>query len=162
MSKSPDNPVDLDHIRALIDLLIEKDVSEFVIEREGIKVKICRGVPEVVTSGAPGQPAAAAALAAVAPVDAAPDAAPDAGYEDCVIVTSPMVGTFYRASEPDADPFVDIGSLVEEGHTLCIIEAMKLLNEIVAESSGEIVAVFVENTEPVEFGQRLFAIRPRG
>ena len=78
------------------------------------------------------------------------------------MVTSPMVGTFYRAPEPDADPFVEIGSQVDEGGTLCIIEAMKLLNEIVAESGGEIAAVFVENAEPVEFGQRLFAIRPRG
>lgn len=162
MSKSSDNPVDLDHIRALIDLLIEKDVSEFAIEREGIKVKICRGAAVVATSVAPVQQVVAAASSA-APSAAPPaEAAQDAGYEDCFIVSSPMVGTFYHAPEPDADPFVEIGSQVEEGHTLCIIEAMKLLNEIVAESGGEIAAVFVENAEPVEFGQRLFAIRPRG
>ena len=158
MSKSPDNPVDLDQIRALIDLLIEKDVSEFAIEREGIKVKIRRAAAEVVTAVAPLPQVVAAAPAAA--TDA--EAAPDAGYEDCFMVTSPMVGTFYRATEPDAEPFVEIGSQVEEGNTLCIVEAMKLLNEIVAESGGEIVAVFVENAEPVEFGQRLFAIRPRG
>ena len=161
MSKSPDNPdnpVDLDHIRALIDLLIEKDVSEFAIEREGIKVKIRRGVDAVATSVAPLQQVVAAAPAAATTAEASPDA----GYEDCFIVRSPMVGTFYQASEPDADAFVEIGSPVEEGHTLCIIEAMKLLNEIVAESAGEIVAIFVENAEPVEFGQRLFAIRSRG
>ena len=158
MSKSPDNPVDLDQIRALIDLLIEKDVSEFAIEREGIKVKIRRAAAEVVTAVAP-LPQVVAAAPAVA-TDA--EAAPDAGYEDCFMVTSPMVGTLYRGTEPDAEPFVEIGSQVEEGDTLCIVEAMKLLNEIVAESGGEIVAVFVENAEPVEFGQRLFAIRPRG
>ena len=106
----------------------------------------------------PLQPVVAAAPAAATTAEAAPDA----GYEDCFIVSSPMVGTFYQSPEPDADAFVEIGSVVEEGHTLCIIEAMKLLNEIVAESAGEIVAVFVENAEPVEFGQRLFAIRPRG
>jgi acetyl-CoA carboxylase biotin carboxyl carrier protein len=161
MSKSPDNPVDLDQIRALIDLLIEKDVSEFAIEREGIKVKIRRGAAEVVTSAAAVQRVVAAAPAVAPPAEAA-EAAEDAGYEDCFIVSSPMVGTFYQAPEPDADPFVEIGSQVEEGRTLCIIEAMKLLNEIVAESGGEIAAVFVENAEPVEFGQRLFAIRPRG
>ncbi len=158
MSKSPDNPVDLDQIRALIDLLIEKDVSEFAIEREGIKVKIRRAAAEVVTAVAPLPQVVAAASAAA--TDA--EAVPDAGYEDCFMVTSPMVGTFYRATEPDAAPFVEIGSQVEEGHTLCIVEAMKLLNEIVAETGGEIVAVFVENSEPVEFGQRLFAIRPPG
>jgi acetyl-CoA carboxylase biotin carboxyl carrier protein len=158
MSNSPDNPVDLDQIRALIDLLIEKDVSEFAIEREGIKVKIRRAAAEVVTAVAPLQQVVAAAPAAA--TDAEP--LPDAGYEDCFMVTSPMVGTFYRATESDAEPFVEIGSQVEEGNTLCIVEAMKLLNEIVAESGGEIVAVFVENAEPVEFGQRLFAIRPRG
>jgi acetyl-CoA carboxylase biotin carboxyl carrier protein len=158
MSKSPDNPVDLDQIRELIDLLIEKEVSELVIEREGIKVKICRGTAAAVTSAAPIQQVVAAAPAAAPGAEAAQDA----GYEDCVIVTSPMVGTFYRSSEPDADPFVEIGSQVEEGHTLCIVEAMKLMNDIVAESAGEVAAVFVENSEPVEFGQRLFAIRPRG
>ncbi len=158
MSKSPDNPVDLDQIRALIDLLIEKDVSEFAIEREGIKVKIRRAAAEVVTAVAPLPQVVAAAPAAA--TDA--EAAPDAGYEDCFMVTSPMVGTFYQSPEPDADAFVEIGSVVEEGHTLCIIEAMKLLNEIVAEAGGEVVAIFAENSEPVEFGQRLFAIRPGG
>jgi acetyl-CoA carboxylase biotin carboxyl carrier protein len=100
--------------------------------------------------------------AAPAGTEPAGGTAEPTGYEDCEIVTSPMVGTFYRAAEPGADPFVDVGSAVSEGATLCIVEAMKLMNEIVAESSGEVVAVFVENGEPVEFGQRLFAIRLRG
>jgi len=165
MSKSPDdpdNPVDLDQIRALIDLLIEKDVTEFAIERQGIKVKICRGAAQAAASVVPLQQVVAAAPAAAPAAVPLAEEEPDAGYDDCFIVTSPMVGTFYRAADPEAEPFVDIGSQVEEGHTVCIVEAMKLLNEIVAETGGEIVAVFVENSEPVEFGQRLFAIRPRG
>jgi len=160
MSDKPsDSPVDLDHIRELIDLLIEKEVTELVVEREGMKVKIRRGAAEVIMPVAPVQQVVAAAPAGT-PV--AEEATEESGYEDCFIVTSPMVGTFYRAAEPDADSFVEIGSQVDEGHTLCIIEAMKLMNEIVAEAGGEIAAIFVDNAEPVEFGQRLFAIRTRG
>jgi oxaloacetate decarboxylase alpha subunit len=85
--------------------------------------------------------------------------AEEQGYGDAFIVTSPIVGTFYRAPEPEADPFTEVGEEVEEGQTLCIVEAMKLMNEIAAEVGGEVVAIFVENGEPVEYGQRLFAIR---
>ena len=79
---------------------------------------------------------------------------------DLVIVRSPIVGTFYRASNPDAEPFVRLGDFVESGRVLCIIEAMKLMNEIESEASGEIVKIYLENGEPVEFGQSLFGIRP--
>lgn len=158
MSKSPDSPIDLDQIRELIDLLIEKGINEFAIEREDIKVKIRRGAAEVSGPTGPVQHVVAAP-----PAEAGADEAQRAGeYDGCVIVNSPMVGTFYRSPEPEADPFVEIGSHVSEGTTLCIVEAMKLMNEIVAESTGEVVAIFVESSEPVEYGQRLFAIRPGG
>ncbi len=163
MSKKPsrDSLVDLDQIRELIDLLIEKDVSEFAIERDGVRVEIRRATVEINAAVAPGQ--RVSAPAAASPASDAPgaggEAVAEAGYEDCVIVTSPMVGTFYRSAEPDADPFTDVGDEVSEGQTLCIVEAMKLMNEIVAEAGGEVVAIFVDNAEPVEFGQRLFAIR---
>jgi len=162
MSKSSDSPIDLDQIRELIDLLIEKEVSEFVIEREGVKVKIRRGQAEVSAPGTVQHVVAAPAAAAVPAQGADADGAeaPDA-YAECVIVNSPMVGTFYRSPDPDSDAFVEVGTHVSEGTTLCIVEAMKLMNEIVAESSGEVAAIFVDNGEPVEFGQRLFAIRPQ-
>ncbi len=165
MSKKPSDEslVDLDQIRELIDLLIEKDVSELAIEREGVRVRIRRGIAEI---GAPLAPvhvvsAPAAAIPASESPTAGDEAAPadEAGYEDCFIVTSPMVGTFYRSAEPDADAFAEVGAEVAEGDTLCIVEAMKLMNEIVAEAGGEVAAIFVDNAEPVEFGQRLFAIR---
>ena len=162
-SKSSDSPVDLEQIRDLIDLLIEKNVDEFAIERDGVKVKIRRGAAQI--SSIPSSTHGVAAPGSGAPSDAPPsggDAAPeDDPYADCLIVKSPMVGTFYRAPEPDADPFIEVGDHVDEGHTLCIVEAMKLMNEIVAETGGEVAAIFANNGEPVEFGQRLFAIRPR-
>lgn len=169
MSKksSDDSLVDLDQIRELIDLLIEKDVSELVVEREGVHVKIRRGVAEISTPPAPVQVVSATATGAPTidespAVDGEPAPAVDAIYADCFIVTSPMVGTFYRSPEPDADAFVEIGGEVSEGDPLCIVEAMKLMNEIVAEVGGEVAAIFVDNAEPVEFGQRLFAIRQGG
>ena len=169
MSKksSDDSLVDLDQIRELIDLLIEKDVSELVVEREGVHVKIRRGVAEISTPPAPVQVVSATATGAPTidespAVDGEPAPVVDAIYADCFIVTSPMVGTFYRSPEPDADAFVEIGGEVSEGDPLCIVEAMKLMNEIVAEVGGEVAAIFVDNAEPVEFGQRLFAIRQGG
>jgi acetyl-CoA carboxylase biotin carboxyl carrier protein len=170
MSKKPsDSPLDLEQIRELIDLLIEKDVSEFAVEREGVKVKIRRGKAEISTPAAPVQhvvsSAAPAAAAMPPPAPAAPEApeadspASRAGVEDAFIVKSPMVGTFYRFPEPGAEAFTDVGETVEEGQTLCIVEAMKLMNEIIAEVGGEVVAIFVDNGEPVEYGQQLLAIR---
>ena len=168
MTKKPeDNPVDLDQIRELIDLLIEKDVSELEIERQGMKVKIRRRNGEVATTVA-AAPQVAASNPQPVPVETSQEVAEpetpaeEAGFGDAYIVTSPMVGTFYRTAEPGADPFTDVGDAVEEGQTLCIVEAMKLMNEIASEIPGEVLAIFVENAEPVEFGQQLFAIRPRG
>ena len=168
MGKKPSDEslVDLDQIRQLIDLLIEKDVSELAVEREGVRVTIRRGSAEINVPAAPVQvvsapvaaiPASESPAAGGEPVEAA-----EVGYEDCFIVTSPMVGTFYRSADPDGDAFAEVGDEVAEGETLCIVEAMKLMNEIVAEAGGEVAAIFVENAEPVEFGQRLFAIRLSG
>ena len=163
---SNDSPVDLDRIRELIDLLaellVEKDVGELHVETGGLKVKIRRHGGALATVVNPAAVAATSA-AAGAPSAGEPETpAEAAGLGDAFIVVSPMVGTFYRASEAAADPFVEVGDQVDEGQTLCIVEAMKLLNEIVADIGGELLAVFVENGEPVEYGQQLFAIRPAG
>jgi acetyl-CoA carboxylase biotin carboxyl carrier protein len=144
----------------LIDLVAESDISELeVTEGEG-KVRIVKSQPQY-TMAMPQQmmqqaPAMAAPAAAAAPAVAAeaPAAPADAGHK----VTSPMVGTFYRAPSPGASNFVEIGSTVKEGQTICIIEAMKLLNEIECDKSGVVKAILVENGQPVEFGQALFVI----
>ncbi|EDM83359.1 MULTISPECIES: acetyl-CoA carboxylase biotin carboxyl carrier protein [unclassified Limnobacter] len=152
--------MDLRKLKTLIDLVAESDISELeVTEGEG-KVRIVKSQPQY-TMAMPQQmmqqaPAMAAPAAAAAPAVAAeaPAAPADAGHK----VTSPMVGTFYRAPSPGASNFVEIGSTVKEGQTICIIEAMKLLNEIECDKSGVVKAILVENGQPVEFGQALFVI----
>lgn len=152
--------MDLRKLKTLIDLVAESDISELeVTEGEG-KVRIVKSQPQY-TMAMPQQmmqqaPAMAApAVAAAAPAAAETPAAPvDTGHK----VTSPMVGTFYRAPSPGASNFVEIGSTVKEGQTICIIEAMKLLNEIECDKSGVVKAILVENGQPVEFGQALFII----
>jgi acetyl-CoA carboxylase biotin carboxyl carrier protein len=151
--------IDYDEIRKLVSLLEEKNLSVFELEIEGLKVKIGRNAPvpaAPVVVQAPAAPApaldgTAAAAAAEAQIQAA------AGHH---LIQSPMVGTFYRAPDPTAAPFVDIGDTVKKGQTLCIIEAMKLMNEIEADVDGTVVEIFVDNAKPVEFGQKLFAILP--
>jgi acetyl-CoA carboxylase biotin carboxyl carrier protein len=149
--------MDLRKLKTLIDLVAESDISELeVTEGEG-KVRIVKSQPQY-TMAMPQQmmQQAPAAMAAATPAATeAPAAAPaDAGHK----VTSPMVGTFYRAPSPGASNFVEIGSTVKEGQTICIIEAMKLLNEIECDKSGVVKAILVENGQPVEFGQALFVI----
>ncbi len=157
--------MNLEQIRQLIDLLIEKDIGEFELDQRGVKVKIRRMGSEVTTTLVPAaqppysgssRPAAAGPAGGQSETDIA---AEEEEFGDAYIVTSPIVGSFYRAPEPEADPFTDVGEMVEEGQTLCIIEAMKLMNEIASDVGGEVLAVFVENGEPVEYGQRLFAIK---
>lgn len=155
--------MDLRKLKTLIDLVAESDISELEVTEGESKVRIVKsGAPAahsqmVMMPSAPAHmaaaPAMAAPAAASAPVAAAPEATPS-GH----VVKSPMVGTFYRASAPGAAAFVDIGSTVKEGDTLCIIEAMKLLNEIDADASGTIRQILVENGQAVEFGQPLFII----
>jgi acetyl-CoA carboxylase biotin carboxyl carrier protein len=155
-------PVDLDNLRHLFDLLIEKDIGEFEHEDEHVRFRVLRGTraqaPAVAFAPTPAMaPAAAVAGAAAAPLAAA--AAESAAAGDFVDMTSPFVGTFYRSPSPDAPSFVEVGSVVRPGQTLCIIEAMKLMNEIEAECSGTVVECYAQNGKAVEFGQKLFRIK---
>jgi acetyl-CoA carboxylase biotin carboxyl carrier protein len=154
---SDSSKIDYPEIQKLIALVEEKGLTLFELEVEGFKVKIGRNIP-----GAPVQQAAAAGAAPAPaagtphPAEPAPATAPEKGIRD---VTSPMVGTFYRAPAPNAPPFVEIGEEVKKGQTLCIIEAMKLMNEIESDADGVVTAIHVENARPVEYGQKLFSIR---
>lgn len=141
--------VDIDKLRTLLAVLSEENVAEFEHESEGVRVRIVRG------GVAAFQPAFAQAAAAPAPTPGAAAATP----ADSVDVTSPFVGTFYRSPSPEAPAFCEPGSVVRPGQTLCIIEAMKLMNEIEAEVSGTVVEIYAENGKPVEFGQKLFRIK---
>ena len=152
--------MDLRKLKKLIDLVEESGISELELTEGEEKVRISRamapGIAPVTQYVAAHAPVAAPAPA-VAATAAAPAAAP-AEVLDGKVVKSPMVGTFYRASSPDAKAFVDVGSSVNTGDTLCIIEAMKLLNEIESEFAGTIKKIFVENGQPVEYGEPLFLI----
>jgi acetyl-CoA carboxylase biotin carboxyl carrier protein len=156
--------MDLRKLKTLIDLVAESDISELEVTEGESKVRIVKsGAPaaqgQIVMMQPQGQPMAAAAPAAPAAISAAPAPAESAPVEPAGhVVKSPMVGTFYRSSAPGSPPFVEIGSVVKEGDTLCIIEAMKLLNEIDADASGTIRQILVENGQAVEFGQPLFII----
>jgi acetyl-CoA carboxylase biotin carboxyl carrier protein len=155
-------------LKELIEFLIEKDIAEFELERGDVKVKIKRAgehtvvhtradVPYVaVTVPQTGQPAVAASPGAQLPVPVEP--VPE---ENLHMVKSPIVGTFYEAPSPGAPPFVKVGDTVELGQVLCIVEAMKLLNEIESDVAGEIVKKMGSNGQPIEYGQELFAIRPK-
>ena len=158
--------MDLHQIKQILDLVREHELSEFEIEHEGLRLKIRKdaaGVPMVVTHAVAAAPVAHAAVAAPAAAPAAagaPSAADPGDAEiELAVVKSPIVGTFYRSSEPGSPSFVEIGSSVKKGDVLCIIEAMKLMNEIDSEYDGEIVNIYVENGQPVQYGERLFAIR---
>lgn len=147
--------LDIEKLRHLLDVLIEKDVAEFEHEDADVKLRVVRGaraaapVLHMTSTGAPsGGGSLAASPAAVIVEDV-----------DSFDVTSPFVGTFYRAPTPDAPMFVDVGSVVRAGQSLCIIEAMKLMNEIEAEHSGTIVEIYAQNGKAVEFGQKLFRIK---
>ena len=147
--------MDLRKLKKLIDLVQESGIAELEITEGEEKVKIVKG-------GAVSM-MAAPALAVAAPVEArpAPAAAPAAEAEtgqEGHVVKAPMVGTFYRSPSPDAKVFVEVGQAVKEGDTICIIEAMKLMNEIEADASGSVKAILVENGQPVEYGQPLFIL----
>lgn len=160
-------------LKQILQALVEHGVSELTLETPDYKLTVRRGgevqmvaVPQVVAAPVPAQapaPIPAPALApAPAPAEAAP--APEAPKADecpgCVEIRAPIVGTFYRAPAPDAPPYVKEGDRVEKGQVLCIIEAMKLMNEIESEVSGIVRKILVENGEPVEYGQPLFLIQP--
>jgi acetyl-CoA carboxylase biotin carboxyl carrier protein len=152
------DPKDLKEIKAIIDLMKKHGLSVFEIEKEGFRLKLEKG-PSVEAAAAVPPPVAAEPKAA----SSAPEAAP-AGLKAIESVplreiVSPMVGTFYRSASPDSAPFVDVGKSVTEDTVVCIIEAMKVMNEIKAETSGIIAEVLAENGKPVQFGQVLFKIR---
>ena len=159
--------MEFDEINRILDMVREHELSEFELEREGFKIRIKKGTP--VNAPAPYPPPAVQPAAPPAPVlarltsplEAVPSAPqPSSDEVDFAVVKSPIVGTFFRAAEPGAPPFVDVGTTVKKGEVLCIIEAMKLMNEIDSEYDGEIVKVYVENGQPVQYGERLFAIKP--
>jgi acetyl-CoA carboxylase biotin carboxyl carrier protein len=159
--------MDLQQIKQILDLVREHDLSEFEIEHEGLRLKIRKDAngAHLVTHAAPVMPAPSPPAAATpqpaggitTPVAADAD---DAEIE-LAVVKSPIVGTFYRSSEPGSPAFVEVGSSVKKGDVLCIIEAMKLMNEIDSEYDGEIVNIYVENGQPVQYSERLFAIRSK-
>ncbi len=148
-------------LKELIEFLIEKDIAEFELERGDVKVRIKRGALVAVAPPAHTVPIAAPATHAVAPAAAAPAAAAASAEDGLHIVKSPIVGTFYESPSPGSPAFVKPGDNIENGQVLCIIEAMKLMNEIEADVAGELVKQLVTNGQPVEYGQALFTIRPR-
>jgi acetyl-CoA carboxylase biotin carboxyl carrier protein len=158
--------MDLDEIKKILDLMRENDLAEFELEQDGVKVRLRKDTGPQWNSQAPAPPA----LGYEAP---RPPALPPGAGEpgpgpltvasedvDLAIIKSPIVGTFYRSPDPEAKPYAEVGQMVKTGQVLCIIEAMKLMNEINAECDGEVVKVYVENGRAVHYGERLFAIRP--
>jgi acetyl-CoA carboxylase biotin carboxyl carrier protein len=173
--------LNLNELKDLLQILDEKHIDEFELEEEGMKLRIRKAAPPGSNHSSPAQVALHAALpfasipvqpAATAPASgpaagsagqsraAAHGAAPSAEDSDLALAKSPIVGTFYRSPDPNAPVFVNVGDRVRVGQVLCIIEAMKLMNEIEAEVAGEIRKIFVENGQPVQFGDTLFAIAP--
>jgi acetyl-CoA carboxylase biotin carboxyl carrier protein len=160
-----DTTMELDQIKAIISMMKENDLSEFSMEQDGLKMRIKRGpegfqqsVVQIPAPVAAAQPQLAAAAPAPAASQTEPSAAAEAGLKH---VISPMVGTFYRSPSPDASAYAEVGQEVDEETVVCIIEAMKVMNEIKAEVKGVITDVLVENAKAVEFGQKLFAVRPK-
>jgi len=166
--------VNFEEIKELVEIISTCNVNEFELERAGIKIRISKNQPPVVAAPAPvitlAPPVAGGGAAAVSPQPAPPQtagaaqsvpAAEDVEEEGLLLVKSPMVGTFYAASSPESPSYVKEGDDVSPGKVLCIVEAMKLMNEIESEVSGTVVKVYPENGQPVEFGEILFSIRPR-
>ena len=155
--------MDISDLKEILRILEEQDITEFELEQDGVKLRVCRAKAAV-----PGAPAAVASLTpapAIAPpaAPAPPFPVPPAAAEtpsNGTLVKSPIVGTFYRAPDPNSAPFVSIGDRVKVGQVLCIIEAMKLMNEIEAEIAGEVLKVHPENGQPVQYGDPLFTVRP--
>jgi acetyl-CoA carboxylase biotin carboxyl carrier protein len=164
----PDDVFDVDRIRRLVELMEQHDLREVDLRQSEQRIRLCRGAEMLytATSAAPAAVPPAAAPASWTPQPAAAPAAPAAPAaekvdENLVIVRSPMVGTFYARPNPNAEPYVKLGDMVAPETTLCIIEAMKVFNEIPAETRGKIVAVLVDDEEPADHGRPLFKIDPR-
>jgi acetyl-CoA carboxylase biotin carboxyl carrier protein len=168
---APNTRMTFDEIKQLLEIVREHELWEFELEREDFKIRIRRGgVPAITLPGIAGsEPAGAAtmpppAASAAAGSSSSPTSTPSAETDsevELAVVKSPIVGTFYRSAEPDAPSFVQVGDTVRKNQVLCIIEAMKLMNEITSEYEGEIVKIYVENGQAVQYGERLFAIRAK-
>jgi acetyl-CoA carboxylase biotin carboxyl carrier protein len=158
--------MNFDEIKQLLDMVREHELSEFELERDDFKIRVRKNTTGQWTATMPPvshvnyAPVMAPAMAAPAGPPVPPVLTPAQEDTDFAVVKSPIVGTFYRAPEPGAKPFADVGDSVKKGQVLCIIEAMKLMNEINSDVDGEVVKVYVENGQPVQYGERLFAIRP--
>ena len=153
--------MDIEQIRQILTLVREHELSEFEIEQEGLRLKIRKDrggallvAPPTHTALLTPEPAVSLP-AAVSPVET------DADSIELAVVKSPIAGTFYRSPEPGAAPFVAVGATVKKGQVLCIIEAMKLMNEIESEFDGEVASIYVENGQPVQYGERLFAVKTK-
>jgi oxaloacetate decarboxylase alpha subunit len=155
--------MNLKEIKELIEMLKNTDISELEIERSGVKVRLRKGGDVTFHPAMPRMEYPPAAIVAPA-ITEAPlppvEKVAEPVRANQTKVTSPIVGTFYRASSPDKPPYVEVGDTVKKGQVLCIIEAMKLMNEIESETSGKVVQIMVENGQPVEYGQPLFVIEP--
>jgi acetyl-CoA carboxylase biotin carboxyl carrier protein len=159
--------MDLDDIKQILNLVREHDLAEFELERDGLKVRIRKQgrevtfVPQVAPAPAmpPSLPAALAAPVVSPAANVTPGPGAEADSVDLGVIKSPIVGTFYRSAEPGAPSFVEVGDVVKKGQVLCIIEAMKLMNEIESDCDGEIIKIYVENGKPVQYGDRLFAVK---
>ena len=164
--------MDISDLKEILRILEEQDITEFELEQDGVKLRVCRaktlaaGVAAVVAPSAapvPGggvSPVPAGVASSPAPAAAGPAAPATEPPANGTVVKSPIVGTFYRAPDPNSPAFVSIGDRVKVGQVLCIIEAMKLMNEIEAEVAGEVVKIHPENGQPVQYGDPLFTVRP--
>jgi len=163
--------LDLEQLKQLLDLVRQHDLAEFEVEHDGLRLRVRKNASPAQDVPVPAPSTSASLDPAVMPPPASatggpvpgPPAEPESADTEIelAVVKSPIVGTFYRCPEPGASSFVEVGSTVKKGDVLCIIEAMKLMNEIDSEYDGEVVNVYVENGQPVQYGERLFAIRTR-
>jgi acetyl-CoA carboxylase biotin carboxyl carrier protein len=163
--------MNVDVIKQILELMREHELSEFELEQEGLKIRIRKPgaapvfaapvatMPPVVAMPHPVLAPAPVAASTAAASAAAASAAAEVESLELAVITSPIVGTFYRSPDPSSPSFVDVGQVVRKGQTICIIEAMKLMNEIESEYEGEVVKCYVENGQPVQYGERLFAIK---
>lgn len=165
-SKSSDGGPDIDQVEELLKIMTEHNLEEFEYSRGDLKIRLKKpsagvaisaprmlSAPEIIVAGA-------GSTSSNSPAPSAAPAQEARSTDDLHLVKSPIVGTFYASPSPGTEPFVKIGGYVDAGQTLCIVEAMKLMNEIESDSSGEVLRIFVENGQPVEYGQPLFGIRP--
>jgi acetyl-CoA carboxylase biotin carboxyl carrier protein len=154
--------LDISDLKEILRILEAQDITEFELEQDGVKLRVCRHSAAPVPTAGPALVSVAPSAAPLPPpvpeAQAAPRPAEPA--ESGTVVKSPIVGTFYRAADPNSPPFVSVGDRVKVGQVLCIIEAMKLMNEIEAEVAGEVVKVHPENGQPVQYGDPLFTVRP--